>query len=245
MRALWIPAFVVALFAAAEVRAQDEVWPVIEKAIKAHGGADKLDKQGAAQTKAKGSIDLLGGIEFTQETTICNGKFKDQMQLQVMGQNVAVTTVYDGKKAWVSANGQNIDLDDKLLEEVKQTIYMMGLTKLSGLKDKKYQLTSIGESQVEGKPAVGVKVASKGFRDVNLYFDKATGLVVKIERQALDSQTMQEVAEERIIQEYQDVEGAKVAKRLLVNRDGKKFMEAEILEVKLIDKVDDSEFAKP
>jgi hypothetical protein len=53
------------------------------------------------------------------------------------------------------------------------------------------------------------------------------------------------VAEERIILEYQDVDGMKSAKKVLVNRDGKKFTEAEVLEVKFLDKVDDAEFTKP
>jgi hypothetical protein len=62
---------------------------------------------------------------------------------------------------------------------------------------------------------------------------------------ALDAMTGQEVTEERIIQEYQEIDGAKVAKKALVNRDGKKFVEAEVLEVKSLDKLDESEFAKP
>jgi hypothetical protein len=37
----------------------------------------------------------------------------------------------------------------------------------------------------------------------------------------------------------------KVARKVLVNQDGKKFMEVEILEIKHPAKLDDSEFAKP
>jgi hypothetical protein len=88
-------------------------------------------------------------------------------------------------------------------------------------------------------------VTSEGHKDLSLYFDRASGLLVKVERQALDSQTMEEVAEERILQDYQDVEGIKAPKRVLINRAGKKFVEAEVIEVKMLEKVDDSEFAKP
>src|SRR5207253_1605637 len=97
------------------------------------------------------------------------------------------------------------------------------------LKDKSVELSPLGEVKVNDRPAVGVRIASKGHRDLNLYFDKETGLMAKIERQALDTQTMQMVTEERIIQEYQVVDGMKVAKKVLVNRDGKKFTEAEVL----------------
>ena len=40
-------------------------------------------------------------------------------------------------------------------------------------------------------------------------------------------------------------EGMKIAKKLLINRDGKKYMELDITEVKFLDKVDDSEFKQP
>ena len=67
-----------------------------------------------------------------------------------------------------------------------------------------------------------------------------------VDRQALaPGQTLQEVDEERIIGEYQDIEGQKVPKKIVVNHDGKKFMEAEVTEMKFLDKVDDSQFEKP
>jgi hypothetical protein len=56
---------------------------------------------------------------------------------------------------------------------------------------------------------------------------------------------MQEVDEERIIKEYQDTDGPKTAKKVLVNHDGKKYLELEVLEVKYPDEIDDSDFQKP
>ncbi len=55
----------------------------------------------------------------------------------------------------------------------------------------------------------------------------------------------QEVTEERYITEYQDVGGRKVAKKVEVLRDGKQFLEAEVQEVEILPKIDDSEFAQP
>ena len=92
---------------------------------------------------------------------------------------------------------------------------------------------------------MGIKVSTNGHKDINLYFDKETGLMVKMEHRTLDLQTQQEVAEERILLEYQDVGGLKTAKKVLINHDGKKYLEAEVTEVKLEDKIDDSEFGKP
>jgi len=162
-----------------------------------------------------------------------------------MGQKVTQTTVFDGTNGWVNVNGMNIDLDEKLMAELKEASYLLQIGRLAGLKGKGFELSLLGESKVNDRPAVGVKVASKGHRDINLYFDKETGLVAKMEHRALDAMTMQEVTQERIILEYQDTEGQKMPKKVLVNRDGKKFMELEVTEIKFPDKIDDSEFAKP
>lgn len=247
MRTLLIPALAAGLFlTSGTTRANDDVKAILEKALKAHGGKDKLAKEYAVRTKSKGTLELMGGIAFTSESAVQPpDKFKEVAQLEVMGQKVDVTVVFDGKKAWVSAAGMTMELDDKYVEEMKQGLHVMRLMRLVFINDKSIEVAGLGEGKVEGRAAVGVKVSAKGYRDVNLYFDKETGLLTKIEGRGLDETSGQEVAEERIIQEYQEIDGLKVAKKVLINRDGKKYLEAEVLEVKATDKIDDNEFAKP
>jgi hypothetical protein len=226
--------------------AADEPKDIIAKALKAHGGADKLAKLQAMQIKTKGHLDLLGGFDFTQEMAVnLSGKLKDTMKMDIMGNAVTVITVYDGKQGWLNVNGMTMDMPEAVLEAMKEAVYMMGLTQSTLLNDKEVQLALVGEMKVNDKPAVGVKVSSKGHKDINLYYDKETGLLAKIEHRALDFQTMQEVAEERIITEYQEVDGLKTGKKVTINRDGKKFLDAEVTEVKFTGMLDDSEFAKP
>jgi len=228
--------------------AQNEVKAIIEKAVKAHGGAEKINKAKFLQIKIRGKLELFGGIEMTQDTSLkFTGKFKEVTELDVNGQKVKVISVFDGNKASIMANGQQVDVTDKIQEEFKEAAYLMTkighLTNL--LTDKSLQLTLLGESKVEDRPAVGVKAASKGHRDIDLFFDKESGLLAKIQSRKNDLQTMQEVDEERIIKEYQDVDGQKAPKKVLVNHDGKKYLEAEVLEVKYPDDIEDSEFQKP
>jgi hypothetical protein len=247
MRTLLAPALLLGLLLAAAggARADETPQALIDRAIKAHGGAEKLTKERATQSKSKGTLELGGGLGFTSESSLYAGKFKEAVELDVNGQKVTVTTVYDGTKGWVKANDQLTELDDKLLDEMKETAYLNRLGRLVFLKDKSVELSPLGEVKVNDRPAVGVRIVTKGHRDLNFYIDKETGLTAKIERQAFDAMTQQMVMEERIVQEYQVVDGMKVAKKLRVNRDGKKFMEAEVLEIKFSDKLDDSEFAKP
>jgi negative regulator of sigma E activity len=237
------------LAAGATARAEDTVPAVLDKAIKAHGGAEKLAFKGALHTKSKGTIELAGGLPYTEDVTIQGqDQLKSIVTVEVMGQSVVVTTVFNRDKGWINAQGQTKDMDEKLMGEMKEALYSMRLARFTALKDnkeKQYDVSLVGDDKVEGRDVVGIRVASKRHKDVNLYFDKKTGLLAKITRMALDPMTGQEVSEDRIILEYQEIDGAKVAKKAVVNRDGKKFVEAEVQEVKSLDKVDDSEFAKP
>jgi len=251
MRKLVLPLLGVGLvlLAASGVRAaDDDVKAIIEKAIKAHGGKDNLDKAAknpAAQTKGKGTVELGASIPFTEEATIQPGRFKSTVELEANGMTIKIITVFNGEKAWVNANGKTTELEGKVLEELKETMYLMRFARFSFLNDKAFELSSLGEIKIDKRPAVGVKVASKGHKDVNLYFDKETGLLAKMERQAYDARGDKEVNEERIITEYQTVDGIKMAKKLTINHDGNKHVEAEVLEIKHREKFDDSEFGKP
>lgn len=231
----------------AEAPAQDAaVQAIIEKAIKAHG--EKFISK-PVMAKTKGSLDILGGLNFTQEVTAqLPNQYKEVMELEVNGQKVTVKTVFDGEQGWLNVNGQEQKLDDKILTELKEAGNLMRLSRLSTLlsnKDKAFELSPLGEMKADSKTIVGIKVATKGFRDVSLYFDKDTGLMYKSERRVVDPMTQMELTEERVIQEYQEQDGSKYPKKVLVNRDGKKFMEAEVIELKYLDKLDNSEFGKP
>jgi hypothetical protein len=234
------------LFAAGSARADDDVKAILDKAIKAHGGAEKIDKRQASQTKSKGTLEIMGlTIPFTEQTSSQADRLKSVLELEVMGQTITQTTVYNGEKGWIAAQGKTQELEGKTLDELKEAAYLARASRFTALKDKPYELSSLGELKVNGKPAVGIKVASKGHRDVSLFFDKETGLLAKMERQGFNPMTEKEFNEERIITEYQEVDGAKVPKKAVINRDGKKFIEVEIVESKSRDKFDESEFAKP
>jgi hypothetical protein len=247
MRTVLIPSLVAGLLlAGGSFSRADDIQAILDKAIKAHGGAEKVAKPSTVQTKSKGTIEILGGIAFTEEATIQPpGQLKSVVQIEVMGQNVTVTTVFDRDKGWVQAGGKNMDMDEKLIAVMKDQLYMMSVAKLTALKDKKDDVSLIGDDKVDGRDVVGVRVAPKDHKEISLYFDKKTGLLAKLSWRTTDQMTGQEIGEERIIQEYQELDGLQVAKKVLINHDGKKFIEAEVLEVKLVDKVDDSTFAKP
>jgi hypothetical protein len=227
--------------------AEDEAAAIVEKAIKAHFPKGLDTKNQGLRTKGKGTLHIMGmDLEFTQEVAVQTpSKFKEVMDLTVMNKTVTVTSVYNGKDAWIRAGDQDVKVTEEILTEFKEAAYSMNMMQGVFLKDKSVKFTLVGEIKVKGKPAIGVTVSRKGNKDINLFFDKETGLIAKVEMRKRDFSTMEEVTEERIITEYQEVDGRKVAKKVEVLRDGKAFLEAEIMEVKILEKVDDSEFVQP
>ncbi len=226
---------------------EDEAAAIIDKAIKAHfpKGVDK--KNTGLRTKSKGKLHVMGlDIDFTQEVAIqMPNKLKEAMDLNVMGNSVTVTSIYNGKEAWIRAGDKDVPVDKDLLAEFEEAMYTIKLMDGLFVKDKGVKLATVGEIKVKDKPAVGVTVSREGKKDINLFFDKETGLIVKVELRKKDQTSGEEVTEERIITEYQDVSGRKVAKKVEVLHDGKPFLEAEVQEVQVVEKIDDSEFAKP
>jgi hypothetical protein len=229
------------------VRAEDPTKAILDKAIKAYGGADKLAKARASDNKGKGTVEAMGvKLKFTQEVQMqLPDKFKSVMQLEVMGQNVSVTSIFDGKNLWINANGMNIAATDKMIAEVREQLHLAEVGRLVTLSDKQYQLSPLGEVKVEGKDAVGILVASKGHKDISLFFDKQTGLLVKVERRAVDAMSGQEFTEESFPSDYHAVDGIQEARHTVVKRDGKEFMVADVTDSKYVDQFDDSTFAKP
>lgn len=252
MRRMLLPllsfAFVV-LFAPASRAADDDAKSIIVKAIKAHGGKEALNKYKGAKITNKGkiTIPMIGETDFTSEVTyMLPDKFKDSTELTVGGNKIGIVTVAKGDKFSIESNGMEITVTDAIKKVLTDARYMMKINRLVPLvEDKGYKLEGLGEIKVEDKPAVGVRVTSKGHKDINLYFYKDSGLIAKVEYRSTDPMTEKEFTEERIIVEYkkEKVDGLAVAKSVLVKRDGKEFMKAES-EVKFLESVDDSEFDK-
>jgi hypothetical protein len=227
--------------------AQSEARGVIEKAVKASGGADKLAKLKVTRARFKGTGKFEGiAVALTGEIAAqLPGQMRLEIQAEAQGQNVTLLYVINGGKAWFRVAGETVELKGEELEDQKAGLYAEHVqTLVPLLKDKGFTLGPLGEVKVNGRDAVGVKVASRGHKDVNLYFDKATGLLAKTERRALDD-AKQEVTEETFCSDYKDVDGVKVPMRVVIRHDGKEFMELEFTEYGFLDRIDDSEFARP
>lgn len=191
-------------------------------------------------------------LDAVVETTVAAGgekerRFKQDIQLSVMGMDIKQLVVHDGKSLWIAINGKIFrDFDKKEdLEKFEEAAFAEQAAGLVLLNSKEIETSIIGEDKVGDTPVIGVRVSKKGRKDVSLYFDKETGLLKKIHSRAVDFMSGTEVEQERILEDYKEVEGQKRPQRAVVMQDGKKLVEVEFTETKLVDSVDDSAFDKP
>ncbi len=229
-------------------RADDDAKKVVDAAIKAHGGKDKLAKLKDKSMTQKGKMKIFDPIEAEGdfEMTASGGKFRRQFDFSFMGTDIKSTVVFDGKTMWAKTNDMLMTFDkEDDIKAIKEAIYAEKAAGLAMLGDKNIEVSLIGDDKVGDTPVVGIRVSQKGHKDVSMYFDKKTHLLKKIVGRALDFQSHMEVEQERIIEEYKDYDGLKRPSKVLVNKDGKKQVEIEVTEIKIIDKPEESTFGKP
>jgi outer membrane lipoprotein-sorting protein len=220
---------------------------IVEKAIKAHGGRENLEKAKTSQVKFSGTLDFMAGVKFDSEIfTQDSDKFKNIVEININNMDLRITQVFNGKDFWMKVGDMAIDFKDaKDLAELKENLYQERLTSLVALTKKGVTLSPLGEVKVNEEDAVGVRASSKGHRDMNLYFSKKTGMLLKTEARVFDLQTKQEVTQEKLYYDYKETGGVMMPRRITIYQDGKRHISLDISSVTYTERHDDSVFAKP
>jgi hypothetical protein len=225
----------------------DDANAILDKAIKALGGEEKLAPVKAAAWKGKGKINLGGNeSEFTNEMTVqgldhSRGAFEGDF----MGNKVKGVTVMAGDKGWRKFGDMKMELDKDALANEKRSLYLQIVpVTLLPLKGKGFKVEMAAEEKVGGKPAAGIKVTGPDSKDFKLYFDKESGLPVKLVAKVMGFMG-EEFTQETTYGDYKDFDGIKKATKIESKRDGEKFIDAQITEFKVLDKVDPKTFAEP
>jgi outer membrane lipoprotein-sorting protein len=214
---------------------------LVDKAIQAAGGAKNLAKHKAATFSEKGTYYGMGdGLPFS-------GKYAIQRPKQFRMEIVDVfTIVLNGDKGWMKSQDNTKELSKEELQQQQTEARAGAIGSLLPLKNKAFNLKKLEDVKVDGKAAAGILVIRKGYPEVKLYFDKKTGLLVKGEHKTKSSEEMfKEVNQETYFSDYREIDGAKIAHKLVIKRDGKNYVEGEISDYEAKGKLDDSVFAQP
>src|SRR5262245_50527207 len=228
--------------------ADDKAQGVVERAIKAHGGEENLKKLRAVRIKVEGTMTLAPGqpaLAFTLEDTWqMPDKYRSSSSFRLMDKDITQKQVLDGETGWAQVNGRTEDMPKEALAEMREQKYAEDLDRLGFLGDKALEISGPDEAKVNGQPAAVVRVKTKGHRDVKLYFDAASGLLVKREHDVQDPATGDLVTQEVVFADFRDNGGVQHWTTITVLRAGKKVIEAKLKELEFLDKVDQTVFVK-
>ncbi len=220
---------------------------ILDKAIKAVGGEEKLAKAAAFSWKQKGTVTFGGNDnDMTGQSTL---KGLDHYRFEMKGHfgenDFTGLVIVNGDKGSRKFGDDDHDMDEGELANEKRSIYLaISPVTILPLKSKGFKTEAAGEEKVGDKPAAVVKVTGPDGKDFKLFFDKESGLPVKMIAQVVGFGG-EEYQQETTFVDYKDFDGIKKATKVESKRDGEKFLTFEITEFKALDKVDDKTFEKP
>jgi len=168
------------------------------------------------------------------------GKMLNKMQTP-MGE---VTQGYDGQTAWMRTPQGTQELPGSQKAELEGNLFRDEISLLRNLDNPAYTVQALGPAEVEGKSVEGVAVSDAARKlQVKLFIDPKTGLLA---RKVYTAAVMGAPGEiEEIHSDFREVGGVKLAHKVVMNREGKKFAEMTITEVKLNPGVADAAYKKP
>lgn len=236
-----------ALGGAVRADTSPEAAAIIDKAIKAIGGEEALGKVKTANWKTKGTITFQGSDNPVSTVVTVQGidHSRNEFEGEFGGNTVKACSVLSGDQGSRMFGGNKSDMDKDALANEKRRNYLTVIPILiTPLKDKAFSAEVIPDDKVGDKPAAGIKVTAPDKKDFKLYFDKETGLPVKLVARVMGFQ-QDEYTEETTYTEYKDMAGIKKATKIESKRDGAKFITQQVTDFKALDKVDPKTFTDP
>lgn len=225
---------------------------LIDEAIRAHGGEEALAQGPVVTVKTEG---IFHGYErtpvffFTCETTTHG---PDQVRAVLDGeldkQKFRVANVLDGKQGWILLAGENKRETQACtpaqLFEMRESGYISWVTRLVPLRGGEFTLALAGEEKLGDRPTVGVRVSSQGHRDVILFFDKETRLLIKTQTRATAG-TGREGKVETLLRLHKTIQGVQRPTMWVDYHDGRPLISHWVLDYRSTEKPESGTFAKP
>lgn len=247
MRNLFVAVMLLAFVAPVQADDAADAKKLVERSIKA-GNLPDTAKMTGLTWKDKGKFTAMGfDLTYTADWAVqFPDKYRFAFAADIMGMKINITMVAAGDKAWEKMDDQAQEITGEKLDYVKHEVYQMWVTSLHPLlSDKEFKLTPTGEKAVNEKKATGVKVERGKHPAITLYFDNATGLLVKAETTVKDEfQGWKVVPSETYYEDYKDVDGRKMFLKLRIVRDGKPMIESILSDGKWHEKLDAKLFEK-
>jgi hypothetical protein len=232
----------------ARTRAEDQdPKAVVDKGIKALGGEEKLGKLRVVTWKVKGKI-YFGENEnpvATESTVDGLDHYRSKIEGKFGDNDFKGVVVVQGDKGWSKFGEEVMTLDQDRLGNEKRMVYLNVIpATLLPLKSDGFKLVALPDEKVGDKPAAVIKVTPPDKKDFTLYFDKESGLPLKVKAVVVGFDG-NEFTMESSYSEFKELGGIKKATKVISTRDGDKFFDQEITEYTPLEKAPAGAFDEP
>jgi hypothetical protein len=227
---------------------QADVKAILDKAIKAAGGDEKvaqLTKEPFTWKRKITGQSPNGEINLT-ETGFAQG---DMVRIEREGtigdRKVNFVLVDDGEKGFIKEGEETKEMDkDRRGQFQADWCRTRQCCLLDTLRDKALTLTPLEEIKVEGQTATGVKAVHKDHGVTQLYFDKENGQLLRVVYRTVGHDG-KEHDYEMLLTQPKEMAGIRVPTRESIKQDGKAYIERELVALKREEKLDRKLFEKP
>jgi hypothetical protein len=220
---------------------------VIDKAVEALGGKAKLAAIKAATWTSKGTI-TIGGTDAPFSATLAfagHDRRRVEFETDFGGNAIKGVVVVNGDKGWRQVNGNTDELTGKdLANEQRNGWREWTAADVLLLKSAPFKTEPAPGADVNGKPSDAVKVTGPSGEPFTVYFDKASGLPVRLTA-TVTTFSGDDAAEEVTFSDYKDFDGIKKATKVETKHDGQRLLIAEVTKFKVLDKPEAGTFDKP
>jgi hypothetical protein len=220
---------------------------IIDKAIRAHGGEEKLAGLSAFTVKERMVYPDAAPWD-TQIVVQLPGRYRSERTISSGSKSSTSLIVFDGEQGWMKMNDVVTPYPRALFASFwKYTIPYEGPRSILRLrarqKNPACQFTTTGDGTVEGRPAVGLRMKLEGGPETIWYFDKETGLLLKTE-QTTKRFEGEDSVQVSLYADYQTFDGFPMARKETSWRDGKLAFTTELIDFKAATPSEGA-FAKP
>ena len=220
---------------------------LVDKAVRALGGAEKMAQVRAATWREKGTRTFQGNeIPLSAEVLVQGtDHIRRQWEVGFGGMTVRGIVVVTGEGAWSRMMENAEELAGEKLADERRRVYLTVIpVTVLPLKSQGYRLATIADERVGERPAAGLRVTPPDGKEFRLYFDKETGLPVRVVAKVLGQGGSGESTEETTYNDYKAFDGVQKATKISIKQDGAKVSDVEISEFKALDRADAKAFEK-
>jgi hypothetical protein len=224
----------------------DDATAVVEKAVGAMANSDlRLNRLRTIVRTERGTISLPTGDVEVQRTAYLNPpeRLKYEARLTLNNQPESMTLTLNGVNGWQKSGPMLKDMTQGEYDVMQDENYAWYLSTLLPLRQKGAVVKTAPAMTIAGKPAVGVSVARPSRSDVQLYFDGASNLPIKVKIKVREVGV--EVLREYDLSGHKDFDGVKLPTKITILQNGKKIEDWTVVSYQTPDRLDDKVFAKP